>query len=48
MGGMPGYRSVLAVYRPQQLSVAILTPSTVDAVPFVKRLVKAGQLLGSG
>jgi D-alanyl-D-alanine carboxypeptidase len=46
-GGMPGYRSVLAVYPDQQVSVAILTPSTVDAVPYVKWLVKAGQLVGA-
>ncbi len=46
-GGMPGYRSVLAVYPDRQVSVAILTPSTVDAVPFVKWLVAAGKLLGA-
>lgn len=46
-GGMPGYRSVLAVYPDQQVSVAILTPSAVDTWPYVKWLVKVGQLLGA-
>jgi D-alanyl-D-alanine carboxypeptidase len=44
-GGMPGYRSVLAVYPGHRLSVAILTPSTVDVLPYVRYLVNAGSLL---
>ena len=44
-GGMPGYRSVLAVYPEHHLSVAILTPSTVDVLPYVRYLVNAGLLL---
>ncbi|MFW5472284.1 serine hydrolase domain-containing protein [Knoellia sp. CPCC 206450] len=46
VGGMPGYRSVLAVYPEQHLSIAILVPSTVDAHPFVRQLVTAAKLLG--
>jgi len=44
-GGTVGYRSVLAVYPDQQLSVAILTPSNVDVLPYVQHLVKTGSLL---
>ena len=44
-GGMPGYHSVLAVYPEHHLSVAILTPSTVDVMPYVRYLVNAGSLL---
>lgn len=44
-GAMPGYRSVLAVYPEHHLSVAILTPSTVDVLPYVRCLVNAGSLL---
>lgn len=44
-GGVPGYRSVLAVYPEHHLSVAILTPSTVDVLPYVRYLVNAGLLL---
>jgi D-alanyl-D-alanine carboxypeptidase len=44
-GGMPGYRSVLAVYPEQHMSIAILTPSTVDVLPYVRYLVSAGSLL---
>ncbi|KAB7746234.1 serine hydrolase [Nostocoides sp. F2B08] len=43
-GGTVGYRSVLAIYPDNQLSVAILTPSTVDAIPYVRHLVNAGGL----
>ena len=46
-GNMPGYRSVLAVLPARQVSIAILTPSTVDVVPYVKWLVKAGTLMGT-
>lgn len=42
--GTVGYRSVLAVYPDHQLSVAILTPSTADAIPYVRHLVNAGGL----
>ena len=41
----PGYRSVLAVYPNNHLSVAILTPSAVDVLPYVRYLVNAGSLL---
>lgn len=44
-GGTVGYRSVLAIYPDQHLSVAILTPSKVDVMPFVQHLVKTGALL---
>ena len=44
--GTPGYRGVLAVYPDRHLSVAILTPSAVDVLPFVRHLVNAGALLG--
>lgn len=40
----PGYRSVLAVYPDNHLSVAILTPSAVDVLPYVRYLVTAGSL----
>lgn len=42
--GTVGYRSVLAIYPEDQLSVAILTPSTVDVIPYVRHLINAGQL----
>jgi len=41
----PGYRSVLAVYPDHHLSVAILTPSAVDVLPYVRLIVNAGSLL---
>ena len=41
----PGYRSVLAVYPDNRLSVAILTPSAVDVLPYVRFIVNAGSLL---
>lgn len=41
----PGYRSVLAVYPDNHLSVAILTPSAVDVLPYVRFIVNAGSLL---
>lgn len=44
-GGTVGYRSVLAIYPEQHLSVAILSPSTVDVLPYVRHLVNAGLLL---
>ena len=44
-GGMAGYRSVLAVYPEHHMSIAILTPSTVDVLPYVRYLVNAGLLL---
>lgn len=40
-----GYRSAMAVFQAQRVSVAILTPSTTDTVPFVQYLAKAGKLL---
>lgn len=42
--GTVGYRSVLAIYPEHQLSVAILTPSAVDVIPYVRHLINAGQL----
>lgn len=45
IGVMPGYRSVLAVYPEERLSIAILSPSTVDTHPFIRQLVTAGKLL---
>lgn len=42
--GTPGYRSVLAIYPDQHLSIAILTASAVDVLPYVSYLVKAGAL----
>jgi CubicO group peptidase (beta-lactamase class C family) len=44
-GALVGYRSVLAVYPEHHLSIAILTPSPVDVVPYVGRIVNAGLLL---
>ncbi len=44
-GGVPGYRSALAVYPDQQLSIAILVPSGAEALPYVHDLVAAGHLL---
>lgn len=44
LGILPGYRTVLAVYPAGPVSVAILTPSTVDPAPYVKWLVTAGSL----
>lgn len=44
-GELPGYRSVMAVIPSRRTSVAILTPSSVDAVPYVKWLVTAGMLM---
>ncbi|WP_299443682.1 serine hydrolase [uncultured Phycicoccus sp.] len=44
-GGTVGYRSVVAVYPAHNLSVAILSPSTVDVLPYVRHLVNAGLLL---
>jgi CubicO group peptidase (beta-lactamase class C family) len=42
-----GYRSVMAVFESQRVSVAILTPSTTETGPFVQYLVKAAKLLGT-
>ena len=46
LGVLPGYRTVLAVFPAGPVSVAILTPSTVDPAPYVKWLVAAGHLTG--
>jgi D-alanyl-D-alanine carboxypeptidase len=46
LGVLPGYRTVLAVFPAGPVSIAILTPSTVDPAPYVKWLVAAGQLTG--
>ncbi len=46
LGVLPGYRTVLAVFPASALSVAILTPSTVDPAPYVKWLVAAGSSTG--
>ena len=46
LGVLPGYRTVLAVFPAGPVSIAILTPSTVDPSPYVKWLVAAGQLTG--
>ena len=43
--GITGYHGVLAVYPEYQLTVAILSPSTVDVLPYVRHLVNAGLLL---
>jgi D-alanyl-D-alanine carboxypeptidase len=43
-GVLPGYRTLLAVFPASALSIAILTPSTVDPTPYVKWLVAAGKL----
>ena len=45
-GETVGYRSVLAVIPDVKASVAILTPSTVEVLPLVRKLVTAGSLLG--
>jgi len=45
VGEIPGFRSVLVVYPERQLSIAILTPSTVQAHPLVRQLITAGSLL---
>ena len=44
LGVLPGYRTLLAVFPATALSIAILTPSTVDPAPYVKWLVAAGKL----
>lgn len=44
-GSLVGYRSVLAVYPEHRLSVAILTPSGVDVLPYVRYIVNEGLLL---
>ena len=44
LGGLPGFRTLLAVFPATALSIAILTPSTVDPAPYVKWLVAAGKL----
>ena len=46
LGDLPGYRSALAVYPAGPVSVAVLTPSTVDPSPYVAWLVAAGKLTG--
>ena len=48
LGVLPGYRTLLAGFPASALSVAILTPSTVDPGPFVKWLVAAGDLTAGG
>jgi D-alanyl-D-alanine carboxypeptidase len=48
LGVLPGYRTLLAVFPASALSIAILTPSTVDPAPYVKWLVAAGNLRTSG
>jgi D-alanyl-D-alanine carboxypeptidase len=40
-GVIPGYRTVLAVYPDMALSIAILTPSNVEPLPYVRYLAKA-------
>jgi D-alanyl-D-alanine carboxypeptidase len=40
-----GYRSVLAVFETDQVSVALLTPSTTLIGPYIQYLMKAGGLL---
>jgi D-alanyl-D-alanine carboxypeptidase len=44
LGVLPGYRTLLAVFPSGPVSIAILTPSTVDPAPYVKWLVAAGNL----
>jgi CubicO group peptidase (beta-lactamase class C family) len=46
-GEIVGYRSILAVFDKDQLSVALLTPSTTPTLPLVQYLIKAGHLLSS-
>ncbi|HYN30447.1 MAG TPA: serine hydrolase domain-containing protein [Dermatophilaceae bacterium] len=45
VGDLPGYRSVLAVIPARRISVAILSPSSTETVPYVQYLLKAGGLL---
>lgn len=44
-GASIGYHSVPAGYPGHELSVAILSPSSVDVLPHVRHLVEAGRLL---
>jgi D-alanyl-D-alanine carboxypeptidase len=44
LGVLPGYRTLLAVFPTASVSIAVLTPSTVDPAPYVKWLVAAGKL----
>lgn len=46
-GEIVGYRSVLVSFKRDQLSVALLTPSTTRTLPLVQYLVKAGHLLSN-
>ncbi|KRE56939.1 serine hydrolase [Phycicoccus sp. Soil748] len=44
IGSMLGYQTVMAVFRDAHVSVAILTPSGTEPLPYVQYLVKAGGL----
>lgn len=44
-GELVGYRSALVAFDKDQLSVALLTPSTTRTLPLVQLLVKAGHLV---
>ena len=44
-GEQLGYRSILVTFEKDQLSVALLTPSTTRTLPLVQYLVKAGDLI---
>ena len=46
-GEIVGYRSILVAFEKDQLSVALLTPSTTRTLPLVQYLVRAGDLLGN-
>ncbi|GAB3083628.1 serine hydrolase domain-containing protein [Pedococcus soli] len=46
-GEQVGYRSILVAFEKDQLSVALLTPSTTRTLPLVPYLVKAGGLLSN-
>jgi len=40
-GVISGYRTVLAVYPAKEVSIAILTPSDVDPLPYVRFMERA-------
>ena len=42
LGVLEGYRTVLAVFPTRRLSIAVLTPSDVESLGYVRRLLRAG------
>lgn len=42
-----GFRSILVAFEKDQLSIALLTPSTTPTLPLVQYLIKAGHLTGT-